>query len=367
MVKRICHITSVHSANDVRIFYKECLSLSKEYEVFEIAPNTQDTVKQGIHIAGVTLPHSRWTRPLFLSRVLRKALEINAEVYHLHDPELISLGLKLKRRGKKVIFDSHEDVPMQLLTKEYLPNYIRKPLSAIYAKHERNCLKHYDALVTVTPTILDRLLTINQRSVMVTNYPPYHDVPRSIPTDNIPRVCFAGGVDKSYMHHCIVSSLPQTRVRYQLAGNCPFPYYLDDLKKIDGWKQVDYLGVVPPEDVEKIYAKSDIGLVLLDYLPNAGYHRGTLGVLKLFEYMMAGLPVIATDMEIWKDIVEGNHCGICIDPHDSNAIAKSINYIIDNPNEAKLMGKNGKRAVREKYNWSTQEEILLKLYSELTV
>ena len=95
---RVCHVTSVHPSKDVRIFYKECVSLAKEYEVFLIAPNVKDEYTECIHIVGVPLPQSRIRRIFSLNRVFKKAMDVNAEVYHLHDPELMILGRKLLRR-----------------------------------------------------------------------------------------------------------------------------------------------------------------------------------------------------------------------------------------------------------------------------
>ena len=366
MAIRVCHITSVHPADDVRVFYKECVSLTQEYEVYLIAPNIQDDELLGVHRCGVQLPKGRLKRQLFLGRVLRRALEIDAAVYHLHDPELIPMGPRLKCHGARVIFDSHEDVPMQILTKEYLPKWSRKPLSAIYAQYERHYLKQYDALVTVTPSILDRLATINSSSYMVTNYPNYQEIPqRKISSGDVHYICFAGGVDERYMHEYVIQSLMYTQARYLLAGECFIPSYMKMLQALPGWERVDYKGVLPPNQVMDLYRQAEVGIVLLDYSPNVGYHRGTLGVLKMFEYMMAGIPVVATDLYLWKEIIEGHQCGICIDPHDIHAIAEAVNYLINNPEEAHRMGENGRRAVKEEYNWSTQELILMDLYKSL--
>ena len=365
MGARVCHVTSVHPADDVRIFYRECLSVAKCYNVFLLAPNVEDCIRNGVHIVGVPLPGGRVRRLLALDRVFRNALAVDADLYHLHDPELMSVGLQLKRAGKRVVFDSHEDVPMQLLTKEYLPRWIRPVVKWVYEGIERRRLKHYDALVTVTPTIVERLSRINSRCVMVTNYPVYRDTPHTWEERAERYICFAGGVDERYMHENIIESLRYTRARYLLAGRSFMPAYMQRLQSMEMWNRVDYQGVLPPDQVGELYAKADVGVVLLDYSPNVGYHKGTLGVLKMFEYMMAGIPVVATDFELWKEIVEGNDCGLCIDPHNVHAIADAVNYLIDNPDRARQMGENGRRAVKEQYNWASQEEILLGLYNTL--
>lgn len=166
------------------------------------------------------------------------------------------------------------------------------------------------------------------------------------------------------MHENVIKALSKTSATYLLAGNA-YPGYLDKLKTIEGWDKVDYLGVVDHNKVYDIYNQSVAGLVLLDYTANVGYHRGTLGVLKLFEYMMSGIPVIATDFDLWKDIVEGYDCGICVNPHNIDDITDAINYFISHPEEAKKKGKNGRRAIEEKYNWSTQEKELFKVYEQV--
>ena len=171
VMRKICHVTSIHPVKDVRIFWKECISLSKRYDVSLIAPNTDDRDDQGIHIYGVELPTGRYRRQRCLNRVFDKMIEVDADVYHFHDPELMRIGVKMKNRGKKVIFDSHEDVPMQILCKEYLPKITKKPISMAYSLYERYLLKQYDALISVTPSIVERLAQINPSTFMVTNYP----------------------------------------------------------------------------------------------------------------------------------------------------------------------------------------------------
>lgn len=363
-MKRICHVTSVHPVTDARIFWKECLSLSNYYDVSLIAPNTEDGNKKGIHVYGVNLPCGRMNRQRCLNKVFDKMIEVDAELYHFHDPELMRLGVRIKSRGKKVVFDSHEDVPMQILCKEYLPKITKKPISLAYSWYEKKYLRQYDALISVTPSIVERLKTINTNTFMITNYPVLSEY---LPTRQYlsgNKICFAGGVSVRYMHENVIKALCKTSATYLLAGQS-YPGYLEELKKLDGWKNVEYIGIVSHDKVYDIYSQSIAGVVLLDYTANVGYHRGTLGVLKLFEYMMAGIPVIATDFELWKDIVEGCDCGICVNPHDINAIAEAINYYVEHPHIAKEKGLNGRKAVEQTYNWGTQEKILYNVYDHV--
>lgn len=365
---QICHVTSVHTAKDDRIFYRECISLlNAGYTVLEIAPNVPDEVYNGIRIYGVQVPKNKWKRGFFSKRtVYNKCVEINADIYHFHDPELIPVGVKLKKKHNKcVVFDSHEDVPAQILIKEWIPVFLRKFVSKLYSLYERKQLRLYDTLVSVTPSITVRLCTLTMNVYQLTNYPL---LDRSIAADTRmwgDSICFAGGISEQWLHQNIIKAIEDCKnIKYCLAGWGQMPY-IAHLKTMSGWRNVDFVGKISFDAVPQFLIQSTAAMVLNDYVPNVGYKLGSLGNNKLFEAMQMGIPVICTDFILWKEIIDEWKCGICVDPHDIGAIRGAINYLIENKDIAKQMGDNGRRAVMEKYNWNTQERILLEMYKKL--
>ena len=141
---------------------------------------------------------------------------------------------------------------------------------------------------------------------------------------------------------------------------------LEKLKANEGWSKVNYLGQIKHEDVyEKVYSKSFIGMALLDYIPLCKGNIGNMSNNKFFEYLLAGLPLICTDFILWKEVVETNNCGICVNPRNINEIVAAIKYLSENPDIATKMGQNGRKIVLEKYNWKWEEKKLIDLYNSL--
>jgi len=361
---KICHFTSVHPANDCRIFDKECTSLAKAgYDVYLIAPNAIDEIKNGVHIIGVPEYNTnRWYRMLILSKnIYKKALSFNADIYHFHDPELLIYALRLKKKGKKVIFDSHENVPSDILEKEWIPKFLRNPIANIYMFFEKRCLKNLDAVISVTPILTNRIKKINANTFQITNY-PIVDEKFIDKREWGASICFAGGISKQWMHENLIKALFSIKdITYNLAG-VSSEKYMKTLVQLESWNKVNFIGKIPHHEVFSFMQKSSIGIALNDYTENVGNKEGSLGNTKLFEYMQAGIPIICTDFILWKQIIEDNNCGICVNPHDIDAIANAIKYLITNPDISYEMGNNGRTIVLNKYNWETQEYVLIKLY-----
>src|SRR5574344_924464 len=146
---RVCHFTSAHRATDVRIFKKECVSLVHNgYDVYLVAPNAESAVVEGIHVVGVPLKkRGRIERFIFTSNaVYKKALSLDADIYHFHDPDLIPYGVKLAKHGKHVIYDSHEDYGQLMLAKKYIPKIFRPAVSFFFTGYEKYACKKFSGL-----------------------------------------------------------------------------------------------------------------------------------------------------------------------------------------------------------------------------
>lgn len=365
-MKKICHMTSAHGQGDTRIFHKECKSIAKAgYEVY-LVQRGESGEEDGVRIVGVGQPCggrlSRMTN--FSRRVYEAALTLDADLYHFHDPELLPFGLKLKKQGKKVIFDSHEFTAEAILEKEWLPIPVRSLVHNLYGSYERWICKKLDGLISVSPHIVDYYQRANPNTVQVSNYPIYKD-DYQVPDFSQKRIGFAGGVSSQWMHENILIALERNSdCRYTLCGPCE-EEYRTQLERLPGWKQTDYLGQIPHLEVSNQLSQCWIGLALLHPGRNTDFQNGTMGNTKIFEEMMAGLPVICTNFIRWKEFVERYHCGICVDPENVDEIATAIRYLLDHPEEARQMGENGRRAVKEEFNWGVEEKKLLTLYKEI--
>jgi len=361
---KVVHLSSAHPDLDVRIFYKECCSLANpenNFDVHLILAGVMERVENGVTIHSVPkIEHSRikrmWTT---VNEVYKKALELDADIYHLHDPELLRIALKLKKRGKKVIYDAHEDLPRQLLGKSYLK--FKNQISWIFEKYENSIVKKLDAVVTATPFIRDRFLKINPITVDINNYPLSNEIDLlEYEGKKENKVCFIGGISRIRGTYEVVKALEFCKVKLDLAGGIDEAFKLQ-LQSLEGWKQVNELGFINRKTALEVKKESIAGIVTFLPLPNHINAQPN----KIFEYMASGLPVIGSDFPLWRQIIVDNNCGICVDPNNPEEIGEAIKYIADHPEEAREMGARGKKMVAEKYNWNAEEQKLIELYKNL--
>jgi glycosyltransferase involved in cell wall biosynthesis len=364
---KIAHLTSAHPRCDTRIFIKMCSSLAENgYETFlVVADGKGSETKNDVNIVDIGAKTggrlSRMTKTV--NKVFKKAVELDVDIYHLHDPELLPIGLKLKKLGKKVIFDSHEDVPKQMLGKPYLNAPLRRLIGAVFGMYESYACVKFDAIIAATPYIRDKFIKINLNTVDINNFPLLEELANTSEWEKKQNeVAYVGGIAKIRGIEEIVQALGYTNeIRLNLAGKFSEASAEVNVKNYTAWSKVNELGFLNRGQINTVLAKSKAGLVTLHPVIN---YIDALPV-KMFEYMAAGIPVIASNFPLWREIVESNECGLCVDPLNPKAIGKAIQYLIDNPAQAERMGGNGRKAVEGKFNWPIEEKKLLDLYKGL--
>jgi glycosyltransferase involved in cell wall biosynthesis len=373
---KVCHLTSVHPTEDIRIFVKECSYLSDAgFDVSLVVGNSESYTKNGVDIIGAPVNTSnRYLRMIKGPQsVYKKALEVDADVYHFHDPELLPVGLLLKSKGKKVIYDVHEDVPQQVLSKQWIPKPLRKLVSRMVEGLERYASNRFDAVVTATPTINERFLTYQQNSVTIHNFPIMNELIGEGSADAVKpmdknKIVYIGGITRLRGIEEMVRSMEELNkdtvssdVTLHLAGAFAPPSLQKEMEQLKGWNHVNFEGYLNRKEVSDLLNTSSVGLVILHPEPRYVVSYP----IKLFEYMSAGLPVIASDFPLWRGIVEDAQCGICVDPMSPGEIADAVRYLLNNKEEARKMGENGRKAIMNKYNWEQESVRLVELYKSL--
>jgi len=369
---RVVHMTSVHSAVDPRIFHKECRSLARAgFDVTVVGPYHGDTAADAVRIKSVRKDRSRLTRMTRTAwRVYDRARREGADVYHFHDPELVPFGLFLSLCGKSVIYDIHEDLPKDVLSKHYLPPWSRPLMSWVVKGIERFACGRFAALVAVTPSIAGRFARINPRTVVVHNFPYADELiaeEAAVPWDRRHQsVAYVGGITVQRAIREMVAAmalLPDSlQARLELAGP-EIPQEADSaaLRRHPGWSRVRHHGFLDQPTTFRLLHSVRAGLVLFHPEPN---HVEAMPQ-KIFEYMGAGLPVIASDFPLWRRIMGEAGCGIFVDPTNPSQIAKAIEYVLSHPREAEEMGRRGQMAVAERFNWNSEASKLVRLYEQI--
>jgi len=372
-VKKVFIMSSVHPWNDTRIFFKEAQSLAKKYEV-ELHAVADFSFKEsgGVKVFGLPKSKKRVLRFVNWFRLLFRALKSGADVYHFHDPELLGLGWLIKvLTGKKVIYDVHEDFPAALLTKYWIPKGIRRTISRLMDKWEKWISQRLDALIFAEFYYKENFMKVSTKKADIVNYPVLSmERPQDRQEGQTVVLVYAGGITESRGAVQMVESIAllredlRKRVRLVLIGTVK-KELMERLQKIVAEKgiqnEVLFTGRVSLTEVYEYYKSAGIGLAVLH--PAQNYIRSL--ATKIYEYMSVGIPIIASNFPMWIELVEGNQCGINVDPLDPKAIAEAIERLVLDPELRKQMGQNGYRAFKEKYNWSLEEEKLFELYDQL--
>lgn len=354
---------------DTRIFYRYCVSLSKQYEVELIACHPKQENIRSIKVTPYPRYKSRVFRVLLSwLLLLPKALRAKAKLYHLHDPELIPLGLVLRLLGKEVIYDIHENIAEDIFDKDWIR--FKKTWYALYNFFEKPALRRFQ-IILAEDSYLKRYQTRAKKCTVIHNYcdlaffepfitPAAERDPFKLfyigillVNRGISEILEAMYLAKKKGHHYelhVVAEL-YTQVSDAIVA---LPFY-SEIKD-----QVIFYGRKNLEDGYQISKKCGIGLCIIHPMSNSIESYPT----KLFEYMAVGLPIITSHFPLYKTIVEENNCGYTVNPKSPIEIMDSM-LRVSLSEKRKEMAENGRKAVETRFNWQKEEPNLIKLYRNI--
>jgi len=370
--RKVCILTTVHSPFDVRIFHKEAKSLFKGgYDVTLIAPHKKDEIVDGIRI--IPLPEAtnrfaRMTKTVWM--IFKLALKENADLYHLHDPELMPIVRLLSLKGKQVIYDMHENVPKQISDKGWINPVLKKIVAKCVSVSERIFLAGIPVIFAETSYRKDYRWV--KTSTCVLNMPLIDQLDQKKSTSSKKLEFAVGYMGSVSEKRGILTTLKALEVLKKdgviVRFECVGPVYgyspkqLLELCEDYNLDKVFFHGKMAAINGWSIIKKCDIGIATLHPIPNYVESYPT----KIFEYMAMGLPVITSNFPLYKKIIVNSKCGICVDPLNPREIAHAINNFIANPKLVADMGANGRKAVEEIYNWQNEEKKLLDFYQDIS-
>ncbi len=331
---------------------------------------TQPKVKtNSVEVLNVLRPGGRLHRLLSLPYLAFKALLYGADVYHLHNPDMVVVAFILKMFGKKVIYDTHEDYSKRLLLRSWIPDLLKKPLTMIVTRSEKllsyiadatfvtqeNQVKQFGRkayLLRNAPYLTDELLTkIEELRVSIMNE---HDVFRLV---------YIGGLSRHRGLFTMLDALEILNrnflVRLWLAGP-DLEGCLEEAKCHPAWQFVDYLDVLRHENALAYISRADLGLAVLS---DVGDHKAARPS-KLFEYMAMGCPFVASDFRLWREFIEPYQAGWWIEPDDAKILTDTIIEASISLDELKSRGNQGKEFISE-FNWKNESRILLDVYNKI--
>lgn len=364
-MKRVCVLSSVHPALDVRIFHKEAKTLVKAgYDVTLIAQHDKNEAVDGIRIIPLLKPKNRSERMTkVVWKLLTLALKQKADVYHFHDPELIPVGIALRLLGKKVIYDVHEDVPQQILCKEWIGSTcVKKCVASIVHIIEQIGVAVFTQIVAATPDIAKKFNP--SKTVLVRNLPIINLIENAKLLETRkqkPVIIYTGGLSRIRGIKEIIKAMEfiGDKAELWLLGKWENKEFERKCEELKGWQYTKYLGLLPLSKVYRYTKAADVGISIL--YPTENYVTSL--PIKAFEYMACNLPMVMSNFPYWRRIFE--KCALFANPNDPKDIADKILYLLDNSDKAKQLGDRGRQLIEEKYTWENESKKLLKVYEEL--
>ena len=355
---KIAHFTSAHSREDPRIFYKECISASKNYNVnLIVSDGFGDTIKENINIFDVGKINTRLERILLAPYYFIKfALKNKFSIIHLHDPELMLVSPFLFWKSK-IIFDFHEDIKSQFEVRNYLSKFTKILLYVLYFFYEKIITFFLSGIVCATPEIYKRYNNFNKK-IILNNFPIKKNYSNLLDIKKTNSIVYVGVITPERGIYEAIKSLSFTKSKpkFLLIGKCFDKKFLSKIKKCDEYKYVEMKGWKSYNEIPKIISNCKAGIATLH--PKKNYFKSQ--PTKIFEYLLAGIPAIVSNFQHWKKLLGQNQNMIYVNPLSLNEIAAAIDKICLDKDSSFVIKDNSST-----FFWENEESKLLDFYEEI--
>lgn len=363
---KVCHVTVGHNPTDDRIFYKEACSLARHgYRVAIVARQTTEQLPKIEGITFLVFPDKGYFQNIWQAYQLAKS--VRADLYHLHEFELLPFGLFLKYKYKRsVVYDAHETIFWFFMDFSRRSFIIRLIAGSLAQTLEYLTVRGVDYLVTVTPWVEARFKRWHPRRAIVYNFPIVELFqPAAQPPDN-PIILYHGQLVAGRNIELMIAAMLTVRkanpdATLLLVGNASAGYLTELRQLTDSYHLNNRVQILPPVaygEIPALLRHATIGLAAMQ--PNESYKRSIQ--VKPFEFMAMGIPVLACRVPSIEKYIAGCGAGIVVDPLTPENLGQQINYLLQRPDVRKAMGERGRVAVVQQYNWHKTLPTLLQVY-----
>lgn len=366
-------LTTVHNVFDTRIFHKQAVSLSDAgYDVTILGHHDRNETKDGVSVKSIGTADSKVERWQNLTTMYRAAKNEDADIYHLHDPELLPVGAALKRStGSRVIYDAHEDYHASILGKPWIPDGARPLVANLFDVIEPQLATWLDGIITASDDIKARF-DRHDNVTTITNYPLEHwlrDI-ESKPSGSSVQIAYCGKITPQRAIPELIEATNILAEYHDIELVLGGKYTTEEIEQFveseaSEQQHISTVGWLPTiDDVIDLFYESDIGAMMIKP-DNANQIYGAQRSNKTFQYMSTGTAVLGSDVGTWPEYIEDENCGICVDTTSISDMVDGLRQLIEDPDLRTTMGRNGQEAVKQEYNWEEQEQKLLDFYRDI--
>ncbi|MBX7181964.1 MAG: glycosyltransferase family 4 protein [Bacteroidia bacterium] len=361
----ICHISTAHLGLDIRIFQKECttLALQPDMEVHLIIQDTHSRNINGVHIHALPIQTSRLKR--FISNgwlAFRTGLKTGSVLFHFHDPEFIPFAILLKLFGKKVIYDVHENLPKDILEKEWVGGTRqRKIVSGLARLMQQFGALFFDGIISVSDEIAADFPA--RKSHVISNYPILSKIDSIAKKDlgySNPILIYTGGLTRIRGIKELIQAMDYIEdAKLILMGTWSDSGFEKECLELLNKDKVEVIEQQPLEVAYTYMKAAHVGVV--NFLPVANHVNSRPN--KPFEYMASGIPIVMSSFEAWKEIFQP--CALFANPQNPSEIAHAIKRLLQDPELASTLGQAGRKEILDNYSWESITPQFLTIYHQL--